>query len=96
MSKGNPSAMNSAKTVNNSQPLFSSLHIPHHVYMKHTIPVISNISVGASLVQCYPIRQMLYIFYTQKNGGVCDAAENPSLLVKALCVVVFCNIYIYC
>lgn len=37
---------------------------------------------------------VVHILHT-KNGGVCDAAENPSLLVKALCVVVFCNIYIY-
>lgn len=69
VSKGNSSVMNNAKIVNNSQPLCGSLQIPHYVHMKHTIPVISVISVRGSPVQCNSIRQMLYIFYTQKLVG---------------------------
>lgn len=67
--KGNSSEMNNAKILNNSQPSCSSLHTPRYVHMKHTLPVISNISVGASLVQCFSIRQMLYKFYRQKMVG---------------------------
>ena len=85
VSTGNSSEMNNGECVNNSQPLCSSLCIPHCIHVKPTIS--SNFKHEYRSQTCSVLfyqANVVHILQT-KNGDFNAAAENPSLLVRAQC-----------
>lgn len=84
VSKGDLFEMNNSKCVNNSQPLSSSFHIPHYVYVKPTISSNFKHEYGSQPCSVLFYQANAHILQT-KNCGFNDAAENLSLLVRAQC-----------